>query len=101
MVAGCQITLASGDPCDVQAIGRCETCGKAHCRTHAAWNDWHQGPYRNYCLPCQTLEATRRADTQQAAQNAMAADGRERLKVAIERLSQVDVTPLLEGRKEP
>ncbi len=48
--AGCQIKLANGDDCGIQAIGRCATCGHAFCPTHQAWSG--QTYYRDQCAPC-------------------------------------------------
>lgn len=42
--AGCEIELNDRRSCDITAIGRCATCGRAFCLTHYA--------YANMCAPC-------------------------------------------------
>ena len=58
MVATCEEDLGGGQFCDVQAIGRCATCGKAFCTSHRALAS--STTIVNQCASCLRAEQEQR-----------------------------------------
>lgn len=51
MAAACQEAIPGGDECGVQAVGRCSTCYRTFCASHAGV-DAQGRPLPAYCLAC-------------------------------------------------
>lgn len=62
MPAKCEIAA-----CGVLAVGRCEGCGKAYCRTHAGTTNQGRTELTNCCRPCAEISDSQRAEARQVA----------------------------------